>query len=327
MIVFLARRFATMLVTLAAISVLIFVIINLPEGNYLSNQIAEMRATGEEAGIAKAEALMREYALDRPIWQQYLIWVGLMPGVDGYSGLLQGDLGWSFELDQPVSEVVGATVWMTVVVNFAALMFVYIVALPLGTIAAVRANRPIDYIASFVGYIGLATPNFLLALILLAYGSQFLDLPIGGLMAREYEGEPMGWDKFRSILAHLIEKRPELAEGSRREGAGRLQEHLEPSGAPSPAQRVRPPAGRRLQDRRRDQYGCHRPRARRPPRLDRPHHASTLDRRKGRHDARRRGLRTRRLRRRIPRPLRPRPPRRPRHALLEEIRRRTEPTH
>ena len=194
MIVFLAQRFATMLVTLAAISVLIFGIINLPEGNYLSNQIAEMRATGEEAGIAKAEALMREYALDRPIWQQYLIWVGLLPGVEGYSGLLQGDLGWSFELDQPVAEVVGATVWMTVIVNFAALMFVYVVALPLGTIAAVRANRPIDYIASFVGYIGLATPNFLLALILLAYGAEFLDLPIGGLMAREFEGEPMSWD-------------------------------------------------------------------------------------------------------------------------------------
>jgi peptide/nickel transport system permease protein len=203
-IVFLARRFATMLVTLAAISVLIFGIINLPEGNYLSNQIAEMRATGEEAGIAKAEALMREYALDRPTWQQYLIWVGLMPGADGYSGLLQGDLGWSFELDQPVAEVVGATVWMTVIVNFAALMFVYVVALPLGTIAAVRANRPIDYIASFVGYIGLATPNFLLALILLAYGAEFLDLPIGGLMAREFEGEPMSWDKFRSICAHLV---------------------------------------------------------------------------------------------------------------------------
>ena len=67
-----------------------------------------------------------------------------------------------------------------------------------------RANGPIDYIASFIGYLGLATPNFLLALILLAYGAEFLDLPIGGLMAREFEGEPMSWDKLRSILAHLV---------------------------------------------------------------------------------------------------------------------------
>ena len=204
MLRFLIRRFLTMLVTLAAISVLIFAIINLPEGNYVSNQIAEMQATGEAAGIAKAEAMMAEYALDKPIWQQYLIWVGLAPGIHGFSGLLQGDLGWSFELEQPVAEVVGETAVLTVVVNLAALLFVYVVALPLGTIAAVRANTWIDYLSSLIGYIGLATPNFLLALIMLAYGAQYFDIPIGGLMAREYEGQPMSWDKFVSILTHLI---------------------------------------------------------------------------------------------------------------------------
>ena len=204
MLTFLIRRFLTMIVTLLAISVLIFAIINLPEGNYLSNQIAEMRATGESAGTARAEELMAEYALDKPVWQQYLIWMGLAPGANGFSGLLQGDLGWSFELEQPVSEVIGETAWLTVVVNFAALIFVYIVALPLGTIAAVRANSWIDYLASLVGYIGLATPNFLLALILLAYGAHYFDIPIGGLMAREYEGQPMSWDKFVSILTHLF---------------------------------------------------------------------------------------------------------------------------
>ncbi|MEM0991179.1 MAG: ABC transporter permease [Pseudomonadota bacterium] len=193
-----------MLVTLAAISLLIFGIINLPEGNYLSNQIAEMRATGEEAGIQKAEALMAEYGLDRPVWYQYLMWVGAAPGPTGYAGLLQGHLGWSFELEQPVDEVVGETAALTMAVNFAALLFVYLVALPLGTIAAVRANSWVDYLSSLVGYIGLATPNFLLALILLAYGAQYIGLPIGGLMAREYEGEPMSWGKFLSIVQHLI---------------------------------------------------------------------------------------------------------------------------
>lgn len=223
MLMFLIKRFLTMLVTLAAISVLIFAIINLPEGNYISNQIAEMRATGESAGIAKAEALMQEYALDKPIWQQYLIWVGLapreygtpmlaqlgqmvgmLPGQHSFSGLLQGDLGWSFELDQPVAEVVGETAALTVVVNLAALLFVYVIALPLGTIAAVKANTWIDYLSSLIGYIGLATPNFLLALILLTFGAQYFDIPIGGLMAREYEGQPMSWDKLVSIVTHLI---------------------------------------------------------------------------------------------------------------------------
>ncbi len=204
MLKFLLRRFVTMLLTLLAISALVFLIINLPPGNYLSNQIAEMRATGEAAGVAKAEELIARYALDKPIWHQYLIWMGILPGIDGFDGLLQGNLGWSFELERPVVEVLGETVVLTILVNFAALLFVYLVALPLGTIAAVRANTWIDYVASLVGYIGLATPNFLLALILLTYGARYFDIPIGGLMAREYEGEPMSLAKLGSILAHLI---------------------------------------------------------------------------------------------------------------------------
>lgn len=204
MLTFLLRRMATMAVTLLAISALVFVIINLPPGNYISNQVAGMQAGGEAAGVAQAEALIAEYSLDKPVWQQYLIWVGAMPGPNGFSGLLQGDFGWSFELERPVIEVVGETAALTAILNLAALIFVYLVALPLGTIAAVRANSWIDYLASLVGYIGLATPNFLLALILLAYGARYFDIPVGGLMAREYEGEPMSWGKLGSILTHLI---------------------------------------------------------------------------------------------------------------------------
>ena len=204
MLIFLGRRFLTMLITFLAISVLIFAIINLPEGNYLSNQINELKATGQDAGVAKAEQLIEEYSLDKPTWHQYLIWMGFAPGFHGYSGLMQGDLGWSFELDQPVGEVVGETAMLTIVVNLAALLFVYVIALPLGTIAAVRANTWIDYLSSFIGYIGLATPNFLLALLMLFYGARYFDIPIGGLMAREFEGQPMSWDKFVSILTHLI---------------------------------------------------------------------------------------------------------------------------
>jgi peptide/nickel transport system permease protein len=203
-ILYLIRRFATMLVTLAVISALVFIIINLPPGNYLSNRIAEMRSTGEAAGVDQARQLIKQYSLDKPIWQQYFIWLGAMPGPDGFSGLLQGNLGWSFELDRPVAEVIGETAWLTVLVNLSSLLFVYVVALPLGTIAAVRANSWIDYLCSFLGYIGLATPNFLLALILLFYGAQYFNIPIGGLMAHRYEGEPMSWGKVSSILTHLI---------------------------------------------------------------------------------------------------------------------------
>ncbi len=197
-------RLFTMLVTLWVVSILIFFIINLPPGDYLSNQIAELRATGQESAVEQAEFLRQEYALDRPLWQQYLIWVGFAPGPNGFSGLLQGDFGWSFEFDQPVADIVGGALWLTVLVNLAAVLFVYMVALPLGVIAAARSKTWVDYTAAFVGYIGLATPNFLLALILFYYGNRYLGLPIGGMMDPQYEGQPMSWDKVKSVLIHLI---------------------------------------------------------------------------------------------------------------------------
>jgi peptide/nickel transport system permease protein len=197
-------RFATMLLTLLVVSGLVFMIINLPPGDYLSNQIAELRATGQSAGVAKAEFLRTEYALDRPLYQQYLIWIGFFPGPHGFSGLIQGNFGWSFEFDSPVAEIVGDTLWLTVVVNLAAVLFVYMIALPLGVIAAAKSKTWVDYSSAFVGYLGLATPNFLLALIMFYYGHKYFDLPIGGLMDPIYEGEPMTWDKTKSILVHLI---------------------------------------------------------------------------------------------------------------------------
>lgn len=197
-------RLMTMLLTLLLVSALIFFIINLPPGNYLTNQIMELQATGQDAGVAKAEFLQREYSLDRPLIEQYLIWIGAWPGPYGFSGMLQGDFGWSFEFDQPVIDIVGQALWLTVLVNLAAVLFVYLVALPLGVLAAARSQTWVDYTSSFIGYLGLATPNFLLALILFYYGQKYLNLPIGGLMAPELEGEPMSMAKMNSILLHLI---------------------------------------------------------------------------------------------------------------------------
>lgn len=199
-----AYRLVTMLMTLVVVSVLVFIIINLPPGDYLSNQIAELRATGQAEGVAKAEFLRQEYALDKPLWQQYLIWAGFIPGPQGFSGLIQGNFGWSFEFDQPVADIVGDALWLTVLVNLAAVLFVYLVALPLGVIAAARSESWVDYTAAFVGYLGLATPNFLLALILFYYGHKYFGLPIGGLMDPAFEGEPMSWEKVKSVLIHLI---------------------------------------------------------------------------------------------------------------------------
>ena len=204
MIRFLLRRIVTMGVTLLIISALVFFIIKLPPGDFLTNQIAELRAQGEAASVAKAEFLIRQYGLDKPAWQQYLVWIGVMPGPNGYSGLLQGDWGWSFEFDRPVVEVVGDALWLTLLVNLAVVIFIHVVSIPIAIYSATRQYSVGDYVATFIGYIGLATPSFLLALILLYYMNRWFGLSIGGLYDPQYADEPWTWDKVKSLLSHLI---------------------------------------------------------------------------------------------------------------------------
>ena len=162
MIRFLLRRFVTMAVTLLIISALVFFIIKLPPGDFLSNQIAELQAQGEAASAAKAEFLIKQYGLDRPVWEQYLVWIGVMPGPNGFSGLLQGDWGWSFEYRQARRDVVGDALWLTLLVNLAVVIFIHVVAIPIAIYSATRQYSVGDYAATFIGYIGLATPSFLL---------------------------------------------------------------------------------------------------------------------------------------------------------------------
>ncbi len=204
MLRFALRRTLTMLSTLAVVSVLVFLIVNLPPGDILSNQISTLIASGEQASVARAQFLAREYSLDQPGWIQYLVWVGVWPGPNGLSGLLQGDLGWSFELDRPVGDIVGEAMSMTILLNLATIVFVYVFALPLGAIAAVRANTLVDYVATFIGYIGLATPNFLLAIVLYHKGADWFGLPVGGMMSKGYAGASMSLDKLIDIAAHLV---------------------------------------------------------------------------------------------------------------------------
>ncbi|MEO1000187.1 MAG: ABC transporter permease, partial [Pseudomonadota bacterium] len=201
---FILRRCVTMVWTLLIVSGLVFWIVNLPPGDIITNQIQQLMASGEASSVARAEFLRTEYALDKPLWQQYLIWMGFLPGNDGFSGILQGDLGWSFENDRPVAEIVTEAMWLTIVLNFTTILFIYIVALPIGAIAAVKANTLIDYLATFIGYIGLATPNFLLALILYHRGAEWFGLPVGGLVSNEFANEPLSLAKIWDIMLHLI---------------------------------------------------------------------------------------------------------------------------
>jgi len=188
------QRLLVMIPTLIVISIAIFVIIQAPPGDWIETYIAQLRAQGEAVDPAKIEFLRQTYGLDLPFYMQYLKWAG---------GLLQGNLGFSFEHSMPVSEVVGDRLWLTVVVSFASILFVWVVSFPIAVYSAVRQYSVGDYLFTFLGYIGLATPSFLFALILLYLAKEYFDISIGGLMDPQYMGAAWSWDKFQSILAHL----------------------------------------------------------------------------------------------------------------------------
>ena len=194
MIRYIASRLMTMVLTLVAISVLVFAIIQLPPGDYLTSYIAEIQAQGEQVTADKIAFLREEYGLDKPLWQQYLVWV---------TGLVQGDLGYSFEYSQPVADVVGERMPLTLLLNVATVIFIYLVSFPIGIYSATHQYSWGDHGLSFLGFLGLATPNFLLALILLYFANVWFGTSIGGLMAPEFIDAPWSMAKLGSVLAHL----------------------------------------------------------------------------------------------------------------------------
>jgi len=194
MLRYLGRRLVTMMATLLAISALIFFIIQLPPGDYLSNYIAELQSQGEAVTGEKVEFLKKQYGLDRPLVEQYVVWV---------TSLLQGDLGYSFEHNLPVSKVVGDRLILSVVLNFATVIFIYAVAFPIGIYSATRQYSWGDYGLTLLGLLGLATPNFLLALILLYFANVAFGTSIGSLMDPQYINQPWSVAKALSVLEHL----------------------------------------------------------------------------------------------------------------------------
>ena len=204
MFTYLIQRVLIMIPTLLVISAVTFIIIQLPPGDYISNEIDRLMTEGNTAAVDKLKFLREEFGLDKPMFEQYAVWLGIWPGSGGFEGLLQGNLGWSFEYDLPVDEVVGDRLFLSFVLNFTTIIFVYIVSFPIGVYTAVRQYSIGDHTMTLLGYIGLATPNFLLALILLFLAKKYFGLSIGGLMDDEYVGQPMSWDKLISVFQHLI---------------------------------------------------------------------------------------------------------------------------
>jgi len=191
---YVVRRLLVMIPTLIVISAIVFVIIQLPEGDYLTSYIAELEAQGESVSREKIEFLREQYGLDRPLVEQYAMWA---------LGLLQGDLGYSFEYRRAVTDVVGDRLFLTFLVSFATIAFTWVVAFPIGVYSATHQYSWADHGLTFIGFLGLATPNFLLALVLLYFANVVFGTSIGGLMDPQYLNQPMSWAKFLSVLEHL----------------------------------------------------------------------------------------------------------------------------
>jgi len=191
---YLIRRLLTMIPTLLIISMLVFVIIQLPPGDYLESYIAELQSQGESVNEEKIQYLRKEYGLDKSMPEQYWTWV---------TGMLQGNFGYSFEYELPVSEVIGDRMILTILISIVTILFTWIIAFPIGIYSATHQYSWGDYGLSFLGFIGLATPNFLLALIMLYLANVYFGTSIGGLMAPEYIDAPWSWAKVKDVLAHL----------------------------------------------------------------------------------------------------------------------------
>ena len=195
MIRYILYRFVVMIPTLVLASIVIFTIIQLPPGDYVETYIGELLASGESVDMARVEYLRDEYGLNEPMWKRYLLWIG---------NFVTGDFGYSFEYERPVAEVVGNRLWLTILVSFATIILTWVIAFPIGIYSATHQYSWGDYGLTFVGLLGLATPNFLLALVMMYFAQTIFGVSIGGLMDAKYIDQPMSWDKFVSILEHLI---------------------------------------------------------------------------------------------------------------------------
>lgn len=189
------KRIVFMIPTLIGISFMSFFIIQLPPGDFLTTMVARMEEQGETFNRSQLAALEERYGLDQPFPVQYWKWI---------SGIVfRGDFGQSFHFRQPVENLIWDRLGLTFLLSLSTLLFIWAVALPIGIYSAVRKYSVGDYIATFFGFIGLGTPNFLVALILMYVSFKYFGLSVGGLFSPEYSNAPWSLAKVGNLLAHL----------------------------------------------------------------------------------------------------------------------------
>lgn len=191
---YLIRRLIYMVILLLVLSIFVFIIIQLPPGDYLSFLIESMRESGVLMEVEQMRALEQHYGLDLPVYLQYFKWM---------FNLLQGDMGRSFQWNEPVTKLIGERLALTVSITLLTLVLTYLIAIPIGIYSATHQYSVTDYGFTIFGFVGLATPNFLLALILMFIFYKYLGWSVGGLFSPQYQLAPWGFAKIVDLLKHL----------------------------------------------------------------------------------------------------------------------------
>ena len=192
---YIIRRLLYMIIVIFAISVVSFIVIQLPPGDYLSTYIQNLRRSGMDIQREMVRQLEEEYGLNQPMYTQYFMWIGKI--------VLKGDFGKSFQYQERVIKLIGERILLTMVISVITLIFTYAMAIPIGIYAATHQYSPFDYFWTFIGFIGLATPNFLLALIFMFLFYKFLGMDVGGLFSLEYQLAPWSLAKVWDMIKHL----------------------------------------------------------------------------------------------------------------------------
>ena len=200
MLTYSIRRLFYMVITLFLISIIAFVVIQLPPGSYINAYLVELRAAGTEVDDAMIAALTQRFGLDQPMHVQYTKWMSNI--------LLEGDFGQSFAQERPVIDIIRERLPLTLAISIPTLIFTYAVSIPLGIYSALNQYSIPDYVLSVVGFIGLAVPNFLLALLLMYLGSKYFGANVGGLFSPQYElaawSPAKAWDLVTNLWAPII---------------------------------------------------------------------------------------------------------------------------
>ncbi len=192
---YIIRRLLYAILTVIGISMVSFAIIQLPPGDFLTSTINQLTLTQGEVTQEQVEVLRAQYGLKDSMISQYFDWI---------SGIvLHGDFGQSYVWNQPVADLIWERLPLTVILAFATLMFTWMIAVPIGIYSAARQYSPGDYLFTIFGFIGLAIPSFLVALVLLYVSFKYFGQSVGGLFSPEYIDAPWSVDRFVDLLSHL----------------------------------------------------------------------------------------------------------------------------